>query len=313
MLRVFSAFILSIVVSLAAAASGNAQFNGFSLLQRVSVGTNGTQGNGDSIAPSMSADGRYVAFISNATNLDPADNNANTNLYHVYVYDRDQHILKHISSTSDATQQWNYDDRAPSISADGRYVAFTSTPGDAGPGDPRGDNVFVYDLVTDTAQRIAGPSQTPSISGDGRYVSFLLNAGSSGHLFIYDRSLNTTERVSVATNGIPGNDSDLGFSMSSDGRYFAFVSNSLNLDPNSNTNNIPGVFVRDRTLGTTTLISKVAEAWASISADGRYVAYSAFINGHGVGFIYDRSTNIGTKFSDSVVNGAGLSVRPGRY
>jgi Tol biopolymer transport system component len=239
--------------------------------------------------------------MSSATNLDPANSNSNSQWNRVYVYDRNQHILKHISQTTDPTQQWNFVDINPSISADGRFVAFTSSPGDAAGGD-----TFVYDLTTDSVQRAAGTSENPRISADGRYVAFTLNDGPLGHLVLYDRSMNTIERISVASDGTPGDNHDLtgGFSMGPDARYFAFASYSSNLDPTQTNTNI-GIFVRDRALGVTTAVA-VSQGYggASISGDGRYVVYS--------NLIYDRTTNTATQFSGNTVSAASISG-DGRY
>ena len=90
----------------------------------VSISTAGVKGNGNSTAPSISADGRYVVFVSDATNLVAGDTNGYAD---VFVRDRKLHRTYRVS-VSTAGLQTNSDSYQPSISANGRYVAFASTP-----------------------------------------------------------------------------------------------------------------------------------------------------------------------------------------
>ncbi len=210
----------------------------------------------------------------------------------------------------------------PSLSADGRFVAFRS--GDSGlvPGDTNGQSdIFLVDRTTDVIEQISrglngaqpnGTSAYPSISADGRYVSFSSFASNlvSGDfqnydVFVFDRQTGQTQRVSVASDGAPGNDSSLESVISADGRFVAFRSYASNLVA-GDTNGVPDVFVHDRQTGTTELVSKnsdgiVGNASASppaISGDGRYIAFSSaasnLVSGDTDGaydvFLYDRTT-----------------------
>src|SRR5438046_3037872 len=87
---------------------------------RVSVDSAGTEGNGLSVNPSISADGRFVVFYSYATNLVPGDTNGTGD---VFVHDRQTGTTERVSVDSAGTQGNSNSDR-PSISADGRFVAF---------------------------------------------------------------------------------------------------------------------------------------------------------------------------------------------
>src|SRR5260221_244418 len=115
--------------------------------ERVSVATDGTQGNDNSgdWGLSISADGRFVAFISSATNLVSGDTNANND---VFVHDRQSGTTERASVATDGTQA-NFYSRLPSISADGRFVAFLGNASNLVPGDTNGwADVFVLDRPT---------------------------------------------------------------------------------------------------------------------------------------------------------------------
>ena len=100
-------------------------------IERVSVASNGTQANGWSSSPSISADGRYVVFYSAASNLVPGDTNG---AYDIFVYDRQTDTIERVSVANNGTQG-NNSSWSGSISADGRYVAFSSNASNLVPGD----------------------------------------------------------------------------------------------------------------------------------------------------------------------------------
>jgi Tol biopolymer transport system component len=262
----------------------------------VSVSSSGVQGNGSSYSPSISADGRYVAFYSLASNLVTAD----TNLYEdVFVRDRQAGTTERVSVSS-AGAQGNSSSYTPSISADGRYVAFRSYATNLVSGNVNGySDIFVRDRQTGTTTRVSvanagyegnNDSSSPSISADGRYVAFaslasnlVSGAGDTNgveDIFVRDRQTGTTERVSVSSAGTQGNGASSSPSISADGRYVAFYSLASNL-VSGDTNGTFDIFVRDRQTGTTELVSvsssgvqgNSASSSPSISADGRYVAF----------------------------------------
>ncbi|MEN6642914.1 MAG: Ig-like domain-containing protein [Armatimonadia bacterium] len=145
---------------------------------RVSVATGGAQANGDSDRPSISADGRYVAFVSEASNLVAGDTG---DFQDVFLHDRTTGTTTRVSVATGGAQAngHNFD---PSISADGRYVAFSSWGSNLVAGDTNErDDVFVHDRTTGTTTRVSvatggaqgdSTSGYPSISANGRYVAF---------------------------------------------------------------------------------------------------------------------------------------------
>jgi len=261
---------------------------------RVSVDSAGNQGNSGSNYPSISADGRFVAFTSAASNLVPGDTN---NLADIFVRDLLTNTTTRVSVDS-AGNQANLVSSEPSISANGRFVAFGSQGSNLVPGDTNNRNdIFVRDLLTNTTTGVsvdsAGKlgnsiSSLPSISADGRFVAFFSDASNlvprdtnnSNDIFVRDLSTNTTTRVSVDSAGNQGNGESYSPSISADGRFVAFYSGTTNLVP-GDTNGSSDIFVRDTRANTTTRVSVDSagnqgngESYTpSISADGRFVAF----------------------------------------
>ncbi len=256
---------------------------------------------------SLSADGRYVAFASDASDLIPGDSNAD---YDAFVYDRQSGTLEMVSVASDGTQA-DSGVSAPVLSADGRYVAFASWATNLVAGDTNGwMDVFVHDRQTGETERVSVADNGSeadflsldfSLSADGRYVAFASGATNlvvgdvNDHwdVFVRDRLAGTTEIVSLAADGSQGNDGSFsGCSLSADGRYVAFLSAADNLVP-GDTASTWDVFVRDRQSATTQRVSLLpagdeVDPGCEISADGRYVAYSW----QGALYIFDRLTNV---------------------
>src|SRR5205807_70009 len=155
---------------------------------------------------------------------------------------------------------------SPVISADGRFVAFTSLAADLVPGDTNAwADVFVYDRWTGTTERVSvdsagnqgnAGSSLPSISADGRFVVFWSAAtnlvpgdtNAAFDVFIHDRQTRTTERLSVDSAGNQGNYDSFAPALSADGRFVAFSSNATNLAP-GDTNGVTDVFVHVRKIG----------------------------------------------------------------
>jgi Tol biopolymer transport system component len=300
---------------------------------RVSVSSVGTQTNGHSWSPAISADGRYVAFHSHASNLVPGDTNHGQD---IFVYDRVTGEGARVSVSSGGAQangNPGFASMFPSISADGRYVAFESDATNLVPGDTNNTwDVFVHDRATGQTSRVSvssggvqatgGESWSPAISADGRHVAFvsaatnLVPGDTNGvaDVFVHDRITGQTSRVSVATGGVQANGNSGFPSISADGRHVAFASAASNLVP-GDTNGMADVFVHDRVTGGTSRVS-VATGGAqanghsdtpSISADGRYVAFesvaSTLVPGDTNGtwdiFLHDRVTGQTTRVSIS--------------
>ncbi len=317
---------------------------------RVSVDSSGNQGNNYSAAPSISADGRYVAFASDASNLVPDDTNRASD---IFVRDLQTGTTRRVSLDSSGIQG-NGQSFNASITADGRYVAFESSASNLVSGDTNGEtDIFVRDLQTNTTRRVSLDSSgiqsndfsdLAEISADGRYVAFesqasnLVSGDTNGEtdIFVRDLQTNTTTGVSVDSSGIPGNNVSGEPSISADGRFVGFLSYASNLVPDD-TNYTGDIFVRDLQLGTTRRVSvdssgnqgnNYSGAYLSISADGRYVAFSSTAsnlvpgdtNGREDVFVRDLQTNTTRRVSlDSSGNqGNNYSASPsisadGRY
>jgi len=295
----------AIVASLVAAEVALAQTPG--RVARESVSSLGVQLQGNSGAPALSADGRFLAFASDAADVVPGDTNGDSD---IFVRDRSNGVVERVSLA------WNdmeaRDDSAcPAVSDDGRYVAFLSRawnmyPGGANLGSPRWD-VYLRDRQDSSTTRLTvavgggdpnGDSGCPSLSGDGRRVVFESYAsnliGNDGNqltdVFLVDVVRGTLRRISKSA--LDGGDAD-GSShtpvISRNGRLVAFQSHATNLRefgvPQPPL--IPGastVFVRDLDAGITEAVSlkdhddepysPQENSWApSISDDGTRVAF----------------------------------------
>jgi archaellum component FlaF (FlaF/FlaG flagellin family) len=235
------------------------------ITERVSVDSNGGQGDGSSDIKigSITDDGRYVAFESDSGNLVPGDL---TKTWDVFVHDRTSGTTECVSVASNGALGNQYSFR-PFLSADGRYVAFSSLASNLVPGDTNGYyDVFVRDRVAGTTERVslssngsqaAGASGWPSISADGRFVTFESFAGDlvggdtnlKEDIFVRDRQSGTTERVSIDSAGVQGTDHSDWAAASVDARFIVFDSEAENLVPDD-TNGFKDVFIRDRSGGT---------------------------------------------------------------
>jgi Tol biopolymer transport system component len=271
--------------------------------ERISVTPAGLPSNGfyDSYM-AVSADGRYVAFDSYAWDLVAGDTNGECD---VFVRDRQTGSTERVSISSDGTQSTGCS-RYPSMSGDGRYVAFSSDASNLVAGDTNGQpDAFVRDRATGFTARVSIGTQVtsglyPAMSSDGRYVAF----ADSGSVFVRDRQTGTTERVSVSTSGEPGNGINSWPAISADGRYVAFHSSATNLVPGVITTTWK-IYVRDRVADTTERVSTNSAGIPSISADGRYVAFDV-----DEVFVYDRQLRTTTRAS---VNSSGLQANEPSY
>jgi Tol biopolymer transport system component len=264
---------------------------------RASVNNDAQQANDDSLRPSLDDSARFAAFESHATNLVESDTNGVRDVFVRGLLANANAGTRRVSVDS-AGAQANGGSGAASISADGRFVAFVSLASNLVPGDTNGvGDIFVHDLTTRQTSRVSvgrrgaqgnGPSSQPAISGDGRYVAFVSAASTlvrgdtnnAEDAFVHDRATGRTTRVSVADDGTQANGNSSRPSISEDGGWVAFQSNATNLVP-GDTNGESDVFVYDVAYGFQTRASgTLAQADGgsgepSISADGRYLAYSS--------------------------------------
>ncbi|MFA4829231.1 MAG: hypothetical protein WC594_08430 [Thermodesulfovibrionales bacterium] len=316
----------------------------------VSVDSNGKLGNGNSDDPTISADGRYVAFSSAADNLVQGDTNGKSD---IFVHDRQTGETKIISKDSNG-KLGNNNSYVPAISADGRYVAFRSLAGNLVQGDTNGkSDIFVHDRQTGETIIISKDSSgkqgnnhsyEPAISADGRFVAFWSLASNlvpgdtndKEDIFVHDRKTGETKIISKDSNGKPGNNFSRDPAISPNGRYVAFRSGASNLVP-GDTNDKADIFVHDRQTGKTEIISKDSagtqgtgpSSLPAISADGRFVAFESAANnlvpndtnGETDAFVHDRQTGkteIVSKDSTGIQGNGGRCFIPvisgdGRY
>jgi hypothetical protein len=252
--------------------------------------------------PVLDPTGRYVAFLSSATNLvaNPIDGS-----YHLYIRDMQAGATRLIAVDTNGVGSAISPATVPMLSADGRFVAFESPDAGLVPNDRNRDyDVFVRDLNGNPSELLSAhnpvlPSLTPngpssfsasSVSADGRFVAFaseadnLVRNDTNGcrDVFVRDRAAGTNLLVSIATNGLaPGNSISSEATISADGRYVAFSSSANNLVPGDN-NKAQDVFVRDLQSGTTILASvnssgagpgNGASYSPILSATGKYVLF----------------------------------------
>jgi len=250
---------------------------------------------------SVSADGRFVAFTSMAKNLSDADGDG---IQDVFVRDMQEETVVLVSRSSGSDGAGGqYASVTPSISANGRFVAFTSEENNFTDEDKEGADVFVRDLNTDTTtlvSRASGASGAggdsdsyhPSISANGRYVAFVSNAdnlstvsNAYANVFVRDLKTQRTTLVSRASGrrGAAGDSSSVNPSVSGGGRYVAFASAADNLSRQDN-DTYDDVFVRDLKSNDLVLVSRRGRKGPgggansfdpSISANGRSVAFGS--------------------------------------
>ncbi len=187
---------------MAAALSASPPAWGQGTTERVSLGPNGRQGNGPSFFPALSADGRWVAFVSSARNLVPDDTNGEQD---VFVHDRRTGATRRVSLGPNGRQGNNFS-YGPVLSADGRFVAFDSEASNLVPGDTNGaEDVFIRDRRTGATRRVSvstGGGQGngdstgfPALSADGRFVAFgseasnLVPGDTNGETDVFVRTL----------------------------------------------------------------------------------------------------------------------------
>lgn len=263
----------------------------------------GAKGDGASRAPAISADGRFVAFVSAATNLSPAKPDA---VDGVFLRDLQQGTTTLVSRSSTGEPADAGSD-SPAVSGDGGVVAFESEATNLAPDDADGlTDVFARDLVTGTTVLVSGPgeaprtglSSQPSISGDGAVVAFSstvtalhpddVDPPATPLSDVYARDLRTGALTLVSRSGGPDGEKGDGDSdspaLAGDGKSVAFNSAATNLDP-LDVDPVIDVFVRNLALAATAIVSLrdgpaggkgAGDASApAISQTGRFVAFTS--------------------------------------
>jgi Tol biopolymer transport system component len=313
----------------------------FGTVELISRSSAGVLGNNHSMYPAINTTGRYVAFCSMADNLVANDENEFMDVF-VRDLETDLTLLVSVSPTGPANEK----STACAISADGQLVAFQSEATNLVSGETFGwPGIYLADLSAPTPSVTAvslardggppdGTSIQPSMTPDGRYVAFasvasdIVSGDTNGFsdVFLRDVIAPTTVRVSVAdVTGQQGNSSALGQpAVTPDGRYVAFASYASNL-VGGDVNQKCDVFLRDRTLGRTELISvstgggqgnddSGGESWmVAVSSDGRYVAFASLASDLVAGdtneswdvFVRDRTAGTTTRVSVSTAGEEG--------
>lgn len=270
------------------------------VIERISKGTGGQESNSDSASPVLSADGRYVAFVSDASNLVSLDKNSTSD---VFVYDRQLKSMSRVSLSSTGAESRGDSAHlihsAPSISGDGRFIAFTSTATNLVSGAnttmkrvylrDRTAGITTLQSVNSSGTRANADSYDGKISANGYYVVFeslasnLVPSDTNGRsdIFVRNQTSKAVNRVSVNTSGAQGNAGSFNPAISTDGKFVVFASNASNLIASDNTTDAD-IYLHDRGTGQTSRISSGQSPYfdseaasPAISDNGRYVAYQA--------------------------------------
>ncbi|MCH8813930.1 MAG: calcium-binding protein [Chloroflexi bacterium] len=251
---------------------------------RVSVDSGGGDADDSSRFATISDDGRFVAFESDAPDLVPGDTNG---FQDIFVRDRQNGQTVRVS-VDNLGGQSDADSYFPVISDDGRFVAFGSDATGLVPGDTNGwGDIFVHDRQTSETTRVSldslggepnEESYGSTISDDGRFVAFislatdLVPGDTNGfrEIFVHDRQTGQTTRVSVDSLGGQANDRSVDPAISGDGRFVVFDAEATNLVP-GDTNGFRDIFLHDRGVETNAL-------WGDDDCNGAVAAVDALKN-----------------------------------
>lgn len=287
-------------------------------ISRISLAPDGAEANGSSEAPDVSADGRYVAFHSDASNLVPDDTNGARD---VFRYDTVTGEMRRISVAADGTQA-NGGSLFAAMSADGRFLVFSSDANNLVANDTNGErDVFVHDAITGevTADLPTSDASVADVSEDGNLILFrsldstLVPGDTNGgrDAFLYDRSSGQTTLIGETAPGVIGNNSHPE-QISGDTRHVLYrAGEGSGALPNPDL-----LFVRDLVTGAIERLSDGPGGTlpddniddGSISDDSRFVSFSTFAgnldpaddNSLSDVFVHDRQTGQITRITDSV-------------
>jgi Tol biopolymer transport system component len=273
-----------------------------------SVGSGGSPGNGESLSPDISRDGRYVVFESAAGNL--LDTPLRPGIFNVFLRDREKGVTRLLSANANG-EPANGPSLSPVINAGGTAVVFESTATDLLEAvDTIGSSVGVYVIwlasgvrtrldLTSAGGRPAGQSMSPSISADGRFIAFVskadLTCGEASpcviepsdrnglaDIYLRDTQTNTTRRITRSYAGGDPDGPSYHPAISGDGHHLAFVSEASNLTRGS-TSRTAQIFVHDLVTGITELVSRTPSGHPgngpslrpALSQDGARIAFQS--------------------------------------
>jgi Tol biopolymer transport system component len=273
-----------------------------------SAGPGGSPGNGESLGPDISRDGRYVVFESAASNL--LDRQVPSGVLRVFLRDREKGVTRLLSATANG-EPANGTSRNPAISADGTVVVFESTATDLlQSSDTARNSVGIYLIrltsgqrtrldLTSVGGRRTGQSMSPAISADGRFVAFVskadLTCGEASTcvtepsdkkavaaIYLRDTQTNTTRRITRSYAGGDPNGPSYHPAISGDGQHVVFVSEASNLTRDS-TSRTAHIYVHDLDTGITVLVSRTPSGRPAngpslrpaLSQDGATVAFQS--------------------------------------
>lgn len=256
----------------------------------ISSAYDGGAANGTSWTAGVSTSGRYVLFVSTASNLLPDGPPPNTR--NVYLRDRalDSTTLVATVPPNSVAPAW-----VPQLSPDGRFSLI-----DLIPTSPAGERRWLTNLVNDRTRRtdlvsVSTSGELPDdstygagVSASGRFVLFNSSASdlvpgdtnAAADVFVRDMAAGRTARINVSGAGSQSSGGAVGSGISRDGRYAVFWSRSADLVP-GDTNGVDDVFVRDLVAGTTVRVSTASDgrqgtggsSHPRISANGRFVVF----------------------------------------
>ncbi|PCJ54153.1 MAG: hypothetical protein COA70_05830 [Planctomycetota bacterium] len=267
------------------------------ITESISINMSGQFAFGTSSAPAISADGTWVAYESSAEDLVASDSNGKRD---IFIHNLGSGLTEIVSVTSTGVQG-NATSFNASVSGDGRFVAFQSWSSNLVINDTNNwQDVFLHDRQLGTTICMSvdssglpgdGFSTNPIISGDGDFIAFvssssnLVPGDTNGTIdtFVFERSSGNLELISKSTSGILGNQGGGLASITADGRFVAFQSWSTNFITND-TNFSSDVFLHDRLLGTTDILSLSStgelgnshSSNPSISANGNSISFRSF-------------------------------------
>jgi len=305
------------------------------------------QGNGVSSAPAISADGRFVTFVSQSTNLVPGVSGQQ-----VYLRDRQIGKTTLVSSSSSGVISNGTVNGTPSISSDGQFIAFTSNATNLVSGVIGQQQIFLRDTIAGTTTLISkdnnsvplpgnAASDHPWVSSDGEFIAFSSLAtnlavvvGGNQQIFIHDRLAGpngTTTLISRDSGGAAGNGNSSTPSVSGDGRFVTFASVATNLvvgptgqqiylhDRNTGVNGTNSL-VSQNNSGVPTQGGNGASSVSSISLNGQVVAFVSLSTDLLAGIsgqqVYSRNlatgtTNLGSRDNNlALIPGSGASTSP---